>query len=283
MTTLNLYETQVADLLHDPNQQIWSIAQLDRYINEARRQVVMDTGCLRTLQSTYLTAGQEVYTFGQVSGAVITTPGSGYTNPSVSFTGGGGGSGVAASLTQSGGAVNAINFTSFGSGYTTAPTAVITDTGAGANAVINTGVVNVNTYDILGVNVIWGSERYALLWQPFTSFSARLRLWLSTAYQRQPVMWSVYGNTQFYVGPPPDQSYAIEIDSVILPTALADYVTNDPIPVVMQDPIKFYSAYLAKLNMQAFGEAEMLLQTYSRRVRECSAAYTRRVPNPYEV
>jgi len=283
VTTLNLYETQVADLLHDPNQQIWSIAQLDRYINEARRQVVMDTGCLRTLQSTYLTAGQEVYTFGQVSGAVITTPGSGYTNPSVSFTGGGGGSGVAASLTQSGGAVNAINFTSFGSGYTTAPTAVITDTGAGANAVINTGVVNVNTYDILGVNVIWGSERYALLWQPFTSFSARLRLWLSTAYQRQPVMWSVYGNTQFYVGPPPDQSYAIEIDSVILPTALADYVTNDPIPVVMQDPIKFYSAYLAKLNMQAFGEAEMLLQTYSRRVRECSAAYTRRVPNPYEV
>ena len=283
MTTLYQYEVQVADLLHDPSQRIWTNAQLDLYINEARRQVVMDTGCLRTLQTAYLTAGQEVYTFGQVTGAVISTPGSGYTNPSVAFTGGGGGSGVAASLVQSGGAVNAINFTNFGSGYTSAPNAVVSDTGPGVNATVTTGVINTNTYDVLGINVIWGSERYALLWQPFSAFSARLRVWLSSAYQQQPGMWAVYGNSQIYIGPPPDQSYGIEVDSVILPTALADYVTNDPIPAVMQDPIKFYAAHLAKLNQQAYGEAEMQLQSYQRRVRECSAAYTRRIPNPYEV
>jgi hypothetical protein len=282
MTTLNQYEVQVADLLHDPNQRIWSLTQLDLYINEARRQVVMDTGCLRSLQVAYLTAGQEVYTFGQVTGAVITNGGSNYANPSVTFSGGGG-SGVAASLAQSGGAVNAITFTSFGSGYTSAPTANVTDTGAGANAQITVGVVNANTYDVLGVHVIWGSERYSLLWRPFSEFSARMRLWTSQAWQRQPAMWAVYGNTAFYVGPPPDQSYQIEIDSVILPTSLTDYTTADPIPVVMQDPVKFYAAHLAKYNSQSYGEAEMMLQAYQRRVRECAGAYTRRIPNPYEV
>ncbi len=282
MTTLNQYEVQVADVLHNPSNTIWTVAQLDSYINEARVQLVMDTGCLRSLQTAYLTAGQEAYTFGQVTGGVILTPGSGYTNPSVAFSGGGGGSGVAASLTQSGGAVNTLSFSSFGSGYSTAPTALVSDTGAGTNATVGVGVVNVNTYDILSISVFWGAERYALLWQPFSAFSAKLRLWMSSAYQQRPVMWAVYGHTQFYVGPPPDQSYAFELDTVILPTALTDYTTADPIPIVMQSPIKFYAAYLAKLNNQAFGEAESHLQTYRRRVQECESAYTRRIPNPYE-
>ena len=280
MTTLNQYEAQVADVLHDPGFTIWSTTQLDSYINEARTQVVMDTGCLRSLQQSYLTAGQESYTFGQVTGAVIGNAGSGYTNPSVAFSGGGG-TGVAASLTQSGGAVNAINFSAFGSGYTSAPSAVVSDTGAGVNATVLPGVVNVNTYDILTISIYWGSERYALLWQPFSSFSARLRMWLSSAYQQRPAMWAVYGHTQFFVGPPPDQSYPVELDTVILPTALTDYVTVDPIPAMMQTPIKFYAAYLAKFNNQAYGEAEMQLQAYKRRVAECESAYTRRVPNPY--
>lgn len=281
MALLTDYETQVADLLHDPSHVVWSVTQLDRYINEARRQTVRDSGCLRKLQTAYLSPGQESYTFGQVTGAVISAGGTSYTNPSVTFTGGGG-SGVAATVAQSGGAVNAITFSSFGSGYTSAPTANITDTGAGNGAQIALGVVDVNTYDVLGISVVWGSERYALLWQPFSAFSARLRGWLSTSYQRQPVMWAVYGNTQFYVGPPPDQPYPFELDTIILPTDLAGSAA-DPIPPIMQDPIKFYAAHLAKFNMQAYGEAEMLKQAYQRTVLECDAAYTRRVPNPYEV
>ena len=283
MTTLSQYEVDVADLLHDPNQLIWSLPQLDRYINEARRQVAMDTGCLRSLQVAYLTAGQEVYTYGQVMGGVVTVKGSGYVSPSVAFSGGGG-SGVAATLGQSGGAVNAFNFSSFGSGYTTAPTATIADAGPGTGAKVVVGVANVNTYDILGINIFWGSERYALLWQPFSVFSARLRLWIASAYQKRPAMWAVYGHTQFYVGPPPDQSYMVELDTVVLPAPIVsgDYTTNDPIPIVMQDPIKFYAAHLAKLNNQSFGEAEMHRASYERRLKECESAYVRRIPNPYE-
>lgn len=282
MTTLADYEGDVADLLHDPNNQLWTTAQLDRYINEARRQLVIDTGCLRSLQETYLTAGQEVYTFGQVTGGTIATPGTGYAAPAVSFTGGGG-SGVAASLSQSGGAVNTLTFSAYGSGYSTAPTPAVTDGGPGTGATVAVGVINVNTYDILGASLVWGAERYAMLWRPFSEFSARLRVWLAQNYQRQPVMWAVYGHTQVYVGPPPDQSYPVEFDTVVLPVALADKTTVDPIPVLMQDPIKFYAASRAKFNNQAYGEAEILMQAYSQCVTAREAAYVRRIPNPYEV
>lgn len=280
MTTLNQYETQTADLLHDSNQQIWSLTQLDLYINEARRQVVMDSGCLRSLQTSYLTAGVESYTFGQVNGGVISAAGSGYTSPTVAFTGGGG-TGVAATLTQSAGAVNAINFTNNGGGYTSAPTATVSDGGPGTGAQVTVGAININTYDVLDIKVIWGSEKYSLLWKPFSEFSANIRTWLASSYQRQPIVWAVYGNTQIFIGPPPDQSYQIELDTVILPTSLTDYTTNDPIPVVMQDPIKFYAAYLAKFNQQMYGEAEIMLDAYRRRILECDSAYTRRIPNPY--
>ncbi len=283
MTTLNQYEVQVADILHDPLSVIWSLAQLDAYINEARIQVARDTGCLRSLQQSYLTQAQENYTFGQVTGGAILTAGSGYVAPVVSFSGGGG-AGVAATLTQSAGAVNSLVFTSFGSGYSSAPTATVTDSsGPGTGCTLAIGTINVNTYDVLNLSVYWGSERYALLWLPFSDFSAKMRLWTSASYQQRPSIWAVYGENQVFVASPPDQSYACEFDTVILPVALAvgDYTTSDPIPMLYQAPIRFYAAYLAKLNQQEFGEAEMHLQAYGNMVERCGSAYVRRIPDPY--
>ncbi len=278
MTTLNQYELQLNDLLHDPNNQVWSQSQLQRYINEARRQVVMDTGCLRSLQTCYLTQGQESYVFGQVTGANINDGGANYSAPAVSFSGGGG-SGVAATLTESGGAVNTITFSSFGSGYTTAPAATVTDGGSGSGAQIVTGVINVNTYDIIEVSVVWGSERYQLDWYPFSQLSKYIRTWLATNYQRQPIAWAVYGEQQIFISPPPDQSYLCELDTIILPTDLVDNTTNDPIPVLNQDCIKFYAAHLAKFNNEAYGEAEIFKARYTEKMLNCQAAYTRRIPS----
>jgi len=282
-TTSGTYEFQVLDLLHDPNFNRWTQAQIDGYINEARRQLVMDTGCLRTLQASYLTAGIEQYTFGQVTGAVITAAGSNYSGPSVSFSGGGG-TGVAATLSQSGGAVNTITFTNYGSGYTSVPSYNLTDSGAGAGATLAIGILSVNTYDILGINLIWGTERYSLLWRPFREFSAWYRPFTAPAYQRQPVAWAVYGDNQIFIGPTPDQSYAVEFDSVILPTPFAtgDVSTIDAIPTLNQDPIKFYAAYLAKNNAQSYGEAGGFLEQYQRRLREVVSVYTGRLPDVYQ-
>lgn len=282
VATSGTYEFQVTDLLHDPTFTRWSQAQIDTYINTARKQVVMDTGCLRSLQVAYLTSGVEQYFFGSVTGGIITATGSGYVNPSVNFSGGGG-TGAAATVTQSGGAVNTITFTNFGSGYTSAPTASITDGGPGVGATAAVGVINVNTFDVLAINPLWGTQRYQLQWFPFRAFTAQFRPWTAVSFQRQPVAWAVYGNASLFIGPTPDQSYQVEFDSVILPTpfAVADTTTNDAIPIMSQDPIQFYAAYLAKRNAQMFGEAESLLSDYRRRVAEVMASFTGRVPDPY--
>ncbi len=281
MTLLSTYETQVADLLHDPNHVQWSVSQLDNYINAARLKLVMDTGCLRTLQETYCTLGTEQYQFGQVTGANIVNGGTGYTAPTATFGADplGSGTGAAATLTVSNGVITAITFTSFGSNYVGVPPITISDsTGTGASIVA--GVINVNTYDVLGINIVWGAYRYALEWRAWSNFSAQMRGY--TTLTRQPVMWAVYGNTAIFVGPLPDQTYPMEVDSIIQPTALANYTTNDPIPPIAQDPIKFYAAYLAKFYDQSYGEAETFLQQYEQRVREVDSAYTRRIPSIYQ-
>jgi hypothetical protein len=282
-TTAGTYEFQVQDLLHDPVFNRWSQAQIDYYVNQARVQLVMDTGCLRLLQQpTYLTQGQEQYFFGQVTGAVITAPGTGYTAPTVTFSGGGG-SGAAATLTQSGGGVNTITFTNFGANYTSAPTALISDP-FGVGAAISVGVMSFLTWDILGINLLWGTEKYALQWRPFRVFSAWLRPFTPAAYQRQPVAWAVYGDNSFFVGPVPDQSYQVEYDTIILPTdfATGDTTTVDAIPRRNQDPIKFWAAYLAKKNARAFGEAESFKADYYKKMMEVVGAYTGRVPDVYQ-
>ena len=185
MTAIANYEVQVADLLHDPSNIIWSLTQLDRYINEARRQLVQDTGCLRSLQTAYFTQGVEAYTFGSVTGASITAGGSGYTTPTVSFSGGGG-TGVAATLGVTNGAVTSITFTSYGSGYTSPPTATVNPVGGGSGATIVCGALNVNTYDVLDVHLIWGSMRFPLQWRPWSRFSQLMRSWVNM--QQTPKM-----------------------------------------------------------------------------------------------
>jgi hypothetical protein len=240
----------------------------------------MDTGCLRSLQSSYLTQGSEQYTFGQVTGAVIVAGGSNYTAPTVAFSGGGG-SGVAATLGVSGGAVNTVSFTSFGSGYSTVPSYVISDaTGAGAQLAL--GIINTYTYDIIGVHVLWGTQRYSLRWYAFSFFSAQLRPWTAATYQQQPIAFSAYGENSIFIGPPPDQSYSVEFDTVVLPTPLADYVTIDPIPTKLQRAVQFYAAYRALQNMRLFGEAEAMRGIYDRTLVELGAtSYIRRIADPY--
>lgn len=62
MGQLSTYLTQVRQLLHDPNGQMWPDAELTGYINLARRRVAQDTYCLRQLDTGItLTAGQERY------------------------------------------------------------------------------------------------------------------------------------------------------------------------------------------------------------------------------
>jgi len=72
---------------------------------------------------------------GVITGYSNLVGGSGYTTaPLISFTGGGLGSGLTATCTVSGGAVNSITITNGGSNYTATPTFVFTPTNGGSGA-----------------------------------------------------------------------------------------------------------------------------------------------------
>jgi hypothetical protein len=280
MATLSTYLTQVQRLLHDANGVFWSESELTDYINEARERTVRDTGCLRTLQVTYtplsstgvaaipwaagttLTAGQFVFSgifiYQVITGGTLgaDVPPYPYGNqaypPSTTFT-----------VPNSTGMVFQYN----------SPCEVI-NLGALPNALY--------TLDVLNVTLYWGNSRIPLRYLPWTNFNAQLRYWQN--YVGRPVCFSTYGQGQLYIGPIPDQSYAIEVDTIILPTALS--ATNPSVTDQIVDPyttpVQFYAAYKAKYKEQSYGEAEIFKQEYAKHIQAAiNSTFTRRIPDPY--
>jgi len=277
MATLTSYISEVRRLLHDANGVFWDDAELTDNINSARERVVRDTGCLRTLQitqtpistsgnvatawaaSTPVTAGD--YLFSNifiyevtVSGTTDTTPPpypAAYATfpPSTPFTNG------TATLQYSG------------------PAEII------AYAALPNGQY---TLDVMNVNVYWGNSRIPLRYLPWTNFNAQLRYWQN--YVGRPVCFSIYGQGQIYIAPIPDQSYAIEIDTVVMPTALTTAAPDavDTIVSPYTSPVPFYAAYKAKYKEQSYGEAEIYKQEYMKQVNSVqNSVFTRRIPDPY--
>lgn len=134
--------------------------------------------------------------------------------------------------------------------------------------------------DILNINLYWGNTRLPLRYLPWTQFNAQMRFWQN--YIGQPVAYSMYGPGKFYVGPVPDQTYTVEIDTVIQPVTLVNGTDIDEIPNPWTGPVQFYAAYLAKFKEQSYGEAELFKNQYISQAQSVLATtYTRRIPDPY--
>jgi len=139
-----------------------------------------------------------------------------------------------------------------------------------------------NTLDVLNVNLYWGNSRIPLRYLPWTNFNAQLRYWQN--YVGRPVCFSIYGQSQIYIGPVPDQSYAVDLDTVMLPTALTLSAPNavDPINDPYTTPVAYYAAYKAKFKEQSYGEAEIFKQQYDKQVNAVlNSVFTRRIPDAY--
>jgi hypothetical protein len=138
----------------------------------------------------------------------------------------------------------------------------------------------VNTLDVINFNLIWGNTRIALQYLPFTDFNARLRYYQN--YTGRPIAYSMYGQTSIYLGPVPDQTYSVELDTVIMPTALTTDSPTETIPEPYTTPVAFYACYKAKHKEQAYGESEIFNQEYKNQVRAVlSSVFTRRITTPY--
>ena len=206
---LSDYITECRRLLHDANGNFYSDSELTDYINDGRSRLVRDTGCLRTYQTSSVSANQEI---------ILTS-----TLPS-----------------------------------------------------------GLNTLDIINLNLIWGNTRIALQYLPFTDFNARLRYYQN--YTGRPIAYTMYGQTSIYLGPVPDQTYSIELDTVVLPTVLSNSSPTETIPAPYTSPVAFYACYKAKHKEQAYGEAEIFKQEYTGQVRAVlSSVFTRRITTPYLV
>ena len=277
MATLSSYITEVRRLLHDANGNFWSDAELTDYINDARQRVVRDTGCLRTLQitqtplsttgvaatawaaNTVVTAGQ--FLFSNIFIYAVTADGTTDSSPPPYPT----------------------------SGSTFPPSTPFTNGTAtmqySSNAEIITYAAMPNaqyTLDIINVNLYWGNSRIPLRYLPWSNFNAQLRYWQN--YVGRPICYSVYGQGQIYISPVPDQSYYIELDTVVMPTPLvtSDPSVTDSIVAPYTTPVAFYSAYKAKYKEQSYGEAEIYKQEYGKHVNAVlNSVFTRRIPDPY--
>jgi hypothetical protein len=277
MATLSSYLTEVQRLLHDANAVFWSTSELTDYINEARERVVRDTGCLRTLQITNtplsstgvvaipwsngltVTAGQfifsNIFIYQVTVGGVLNSDAAPYPTGSATFP----------------------PSTPFTNG--TATLQYSSNCEIISLAALPNGI---QTLDVLNVTLYWGNSRIPLRYLPWSNFNAQLRYWQN--YVGRPICFSTYGQGQLYIAPVPDQSYSIEVDTVILPTALSlnNPGATDSIVDPYSTPVAFYAAYKAKYKEQSYGEAEIYKQEYAKHVQAVlNSTYTRRIPDPY--
>ena len=275
--TLSGYITQVRYLLHDANANFYTNTQLTGYINQARDRVARDTGCLRTLQSSYtptcpvanggqpqpwtanlaVTKGQ--YFFSNIFIYVVTTAGT-FGNEAPQYPSGSG------ALPPS---------TPFANG-----TAQIQYVGR-AEIIPYASLPNgLNTLDVLNVNLFWGNSRYPLRYLPWTQFNAQLRYWQN--YIGRPIAFTIYGQSQIVISPVPDQQYLIEVDTTLLPTEMIDPGDTDTIIVPYSNLVQFYAAYMAKYYEQSYGESEIFKQEYIKQAQSVlNTTFTRRIPDPY--
>jgi len=277
MATLNSYLTEVQRLLHDANYVFWSQTELTDYINDARERVVRDTGCNRVYQTSYVPlAADGTAATAWAEGATVTTNSYVFSN-------------IFIYKVVTGGVLGSTSPPYPASGYAYPPSTSFTDGtatlqySAPAEIIPFSALPSGNqTLDVININLYWGNSRIPLRYLPFTNFNAQLRYWQN--YVGRPICFSIYGQSQIYIAPVPDQSYVIDLDTVVLPTALSLSLPNatDPINDPYTTPVAFYAAYKAKYKEQSYGEAEIYKQEYMKQVNSVqNSVFTRRIPDPY--
>jgi hypothetical protein len=221
--TLSLYQEDARSLLRDGLGIFTPTKQLNRWINQGRRQAARRTGCVRLLvngQSQYGASAQPGF---MVPGGAIpgnlpdAAPGSGSTN-----------------LFQTIPNQEAYPF-SFIANFMRAQY-------AGSDEVT----------DIVDCAVAWGSATYrpVLNWCPFEEMQAYMRAYnvVNSAF---PLWWSTQGdgtNQVMYLWPPPVEAMEIETDVIALPKPLNTDNDYEILSDNFATAVKYWAAGMCYLN-----------------------------------
>lgn len=306
MATLNTYLADIQTFTRDSKQDLLDPGDLIKFVNRARRQIAMDTQCIRRLTP--------------ISGAVITasvtSPGSGYSSsPTIAITtpdfpSGQGASPNGAQATAqaivSGGALAAVDITYGGAGYWQ-PQATITDAhGTGATISLQISTVNqvqqgvevynfrdidlsvfpgvASIYGVQSISILYSGFRYSLACYSFSTYQALIRQW-ATQWEYVPAVVAQYGQGiegSLYLYPVGSQPWQMEWDCYCLPADLVDDQSVEALPGPWDDAVSYWATHLAYLSLQNYNAAAYWDKMFKERVLSYSrAARVSRVTNPY--
>ena len=265
MATLSLYLEDLTQFLRDANYQFSSKKQLTRWVNEARRKVAQDTGCIQCLvtgQSPFGTSSQPGY-FIPGAGVPGMLPGN---NPN--------------NLNAAGAVATASN------GFNTIPGVEVYPF-TYINQFLRQQYAGVNAiHDVFNVSVSWGGIRPTLNWLPWDDLQAYARSYNIGAFA-YPFGWATLGigeAGQVWLFPVPSTALPgeMEVQASCTPIDLYTDDDYDAVPHPFQSCVKFYAAYLSFLSTQRLGQAETYKKLYEEKIISSTVASDRgHIPNYY--
>lgn len=145
------------------------------------------------------------------------------------------------------------------------------------------GPSTANLQDLISVIVMpLGGTNSAIRYPMGRIPYSELSFLLTTAYQSYPVLYSIYGPSTVFLGPPPAAAYTTEFDFVGYGAALVNSSDTDQQPYPYTDPVPFMACALAKAGAQHFDEADAFEGAYMNRLnRVRSRAKPMAVRNPW--
>lgn len=228
---LQQYIDDTRDLVRDSNGLFWTDAQITRYVNQARTQIALLSGCIQLLVPGIASVGGGATPGTMIPGAM--TPGMPDDSGFNTITG-----------------VEKYAF-DYANAYVRSQNSNIQ------------GVIDVVTVAV-SQGVGTGVARPALDWLPWENFQAYCRSvnWSSTSF---PAIWSTFGDGlrgQVWLWPVPNQALEMEWQVFCNPAPMY----NDSTPEALPDPwagfVQFYAAHLAFLNAQRYGQAEDMVKLF---------------------
>lgn len=127
--------------------------------------------------------------------------------------------------------------------------------------VTNAGTFNANTVDVIGIVVIYGNARKRLAERDYGTASSVFQP--TTAYSLIPAVYAKLSPTQVYLAPMPNNAYSAEWDTSIVSADLVNGSDADPLPYPWTQPVPFYAAHLAHLQLQQYDEAQQYKTLYA--------------------